>query len=107
MITRGCREMNLLAIAMGAKPHTLAGLAGIGDLMLTCFGPLSRNRTVGVRLGSGETMEHILETSSEVAEGVPTAPAAVKLAAKYNVEVPIIQTVADVLEGKASAQVCY
>jgi glycerol-3-phosphate dehydrogenase len=70
--------MTRLAIAMGGKPETLAGLSGIGDLMLTCYGALSRNRTVGVRIGKGETLADIKASSVEIAEGVATTPAAVR-----------------------------
>ena len=73
--------------------------------MLTCFGSLSRNRSVGVRLGKGETVEQVLSSMSEVAEGVATAPAAARLAAKYGVETPIIDTVAAVLAGSKTAKV--
>ncbi len=65
LVTRGCAEMKKLALARGAKDSTLAGLSGIGDLMLTCFGPASRNRTVGVRLGKGEKLDDILASMGE------------------------------------------
>lgn len=104
MVTRACAEMNLLAVAMGAKSYTMAGLAGIGDLMLTCMGGASRNKAVGVRLGKGETLAKILESRGQslagVAEGVATTPAAAKLVAKLGVEAPLINAVASVLEGK-------
>ena len=87
-------------VALGARPHTLSGLSGIGDLMLTCYGTLSRNRTVGVRLGQGESLAQIKQSMGEVAEGVATTPAAVQLAAKLGVNVPIINAVGAVLEGK-------
>ena len=99
LITRGCSEMRKLALAMGAQPETISGLAGIGDLMLTCYGKLSRNRTVGYRLGKGESLEEIMESMSEVAEGVYTTPAAVRLAEKYELDLPIIKAVAAVLAG--------
>eukprot|EP00128_Syssomonas_multiformis_P014849 Colp12_sorted_trinity150504_noHs@1009 len=104
LVTRGCAEMNRLAIAMGADANTMYGLAGIGDLMLTCFGALSRNRTFGVRLGKGETVQEILASVSEVAEGVATTPAASKLAKKYNVDAPIITTISRVIEGEILAK---
>ena len=107
LVTRGCKEIERLATAMGAEPHTLSGLAGIGDLMLTCFGKLSRNRNVGFRLGQGETMDEILASVSEVAEGVATTAAAVRLAKDplpgqnvAAVDVPMMQAMADVLVGK-------
>jgi len=103
-VTRGCSEMRRLALAMGAQPETLAGLSGIGDLMLTCYGSLSRNRTVGYRLGKGETLEEIIASMSEVAEGVHTTPAAVVLARQFNLELPIIEAVAKVLSGNCTPQ---
>lgn len=104
MITRGSSEMRKLAQAMGAEPLTIAGLAGIGDLMLTCYGSLSRNRQVGYRLGQGETLQEIMDSMSEVAEGVYTTPAAVKLAENYGLELPIIRAVASVLDGSKTAR---
>eukprot|EP00746_Dinoflagellata_sp_MGD_P065115 gnl/MRDRNA2_/MRDRNA2_27135_c0_seq1.p1 gnl/MRDRNA2_/MRDRNA2_27135_c0~~gnl/MRDRNA2_/MRDRNA2_27135_c0_seq1.p1 ORF type:complete len:493 (+),score=67.09 gnl/MRDRNA2_/MRDRNA2_27135_c0_seq1:60-1538(+) len=106
LVTRACAEMNVLAVAMGAKSHTMAGLAGVGDLMLTCMGGLSRNKAVGMRVAKGESLESVLEARGQslagVAEGVATTPAAVKLAKRLNVEVPLINAVATVLEGKGS-----
>jgi len=99
LATRGCSEMRKLAVAMGAREKTLAGLTGIGDLMLTCFGNLSRNRTVGKRLGEGEKLEDILATMKEVAEGVPTTGAALKLCNKYKLDLPIIKLMAEVVQG--------
>lgn len=101
MVTRACSEMNCLAVAMGARAHTMAGLAGIGDLMLTCMGGASRNKAVGMRIGQGETLSSILENRQQslagVAEGVATAPAAVKLARKYGVDTPVADSVAAVI----------
>jgi glycerol-3-phosphate dehydrogenase (NAD+) len=74
--------------------------------MLTCFGALSRNRTVGVRLGKGESIEAILASVTEVAEGVATAPAALKLAQKHNIDVPIIFGIARLIAGELSAKEC-
>eukprot|EP00747_Dinoflagellata_sp_TGD_P103612 gnl/TRDRNA2_/TRDRNA2_169014_c1_seq1.p1 gnl/TRDRNA2_/TRDRNA2_169014_c1~~gnl/TRDRNA2_/TRDRNA2_169014_c1_seq1.p1 ORF type:complete len:176 (-),score=27.88 gnl/TRDRNA2_/TRDRNA2_169014_c1_seq1:116-574(-) len=106
LVTRACTEMNLLAVASGAKAHTMAGLAGVGDLMLTCMGGLSRNKAVGMRLGQGESLESVLEsretTLAGVAEGVATAPAAAKLAQELGVEAPLINVVVKVLDGKIS-----
>lgn len=99
LVTRGCSEMRKLAMAMGADADTLSGLAGIGDLMLTCYGTLSRNRTVGYRLGKGESIKEIMDTMDEVAEGVYTTPAAVRLAAQYDLDLPIIKAVASVIDG--------
>lgn len=110
LVTRGCSEMRRIAIAQGASPVTLAGLSGVGDTFLTCFGPLSRNRTVGVRLGRGESLEDILSTSRQIAEGVPTARALVKWlsgasdenSAAYlraRLKYPILYGVAAILDG--------
>jgi glycerol-3-phosphate dehydrogenase (NAD(P)+) len=89
LITRGLAEMSRLAVAMGSKPRTLAGLAGLGDLVLTCTGELSRNRTVGLKLARGHDLEEVLTSSHMVAEGVRSTFAAVELADKHNVEMPI------------------
>ena len=78
----------------------LAGLSGVGDLMLTCFGKASRNRTVGVRLGKGESVAAILSSMTEVAEGVATAPVALRLAQQHRISVPIIEAIVAVLEAK-------
>lgn len=114
LVTRGCSEMRRIATLKGASPVTLSGLSGVGDTFLTCFGPLSRNRTVGVRLGRGETLEEILSTSKQIAEGVATAkalvqwlgndddsgdyrnPAEMRASLKY----PILFGVAAILDGK-------
>ena len=93
LITRGLAEMCRLGVAMGAKASTFSGLAGMGDLVLTCTGTLSRNRTVGYRLGQGEALESILAEMSAVAEGVATAHAVHDLAAQYGVEMPIAEEV--------------
>jgi len=111
LVTRACAEMNQLAVAMGARAHTMNGLAGIGDLMLTCMGGASRNKAVGARIGRGEALEIILNSRKEslagVAEGVATTPAAAKLAAQVGIEAPLITAVAKVLEGKAEIrEVC-
>ena len=97
LITRGLAEMARLGQAMGAQPTTFAGLAGMGDLVLTCSGELSRNRTVGVRLGRGESLASILEEMSAVAEGVKTAQAAHDLAQREGVEMPITSEVRAIL----------
>lgn len=97
LITRGLAEITRLGQAMGAQPNTFAGLAGMGDLVLTCTGELSRNRTVGVRLGRGESLASILREMSAVAEGVKTAQAAHGLAEREGVEMPITSEVRTVL----------
>lgn len=93
LITRGIAEIRRLGLAMGARAETFSGLAGIGDLVLTCTGDLSRNRTVGVRLGKGETLDAILGEMHAVAEGVKTAQAVHELAERHAVEMPISREV--------------
>ena len=95
--TRGLAEMARLGTALGANPITFAGLAGMGDLILTCTGGLSRNRTVGVRLGKGETLKAILADMKQVAEGVETSRAAYNLALREGIEMPIVSEVYRVL----------
>ena len=97
LITRGLAEMTRLAVAMGGRPQTLAGLAGLGDLVLTCTGDLSRNRTVGIELARGRRLEEITGSMKMVAEGVKTTNAAVDLARRYGVEMPIAQEMYRVL----------
>ncbi len=89
LITRGLHEITRLGIALGGRPETFAGLAGMGDLVLTCTGSLSRNRSVGVALGRGKKLHEILDDTKFVAEGVKTAPAAKELAARHGIEMPI------------------
>jgi len=91
LITRGLAEMTRLAVALGGKPLTLAGLAGLGDLVLTCTGDLSRNRTVGVELARGRKLEEIVRSMKMVAEGVKTTNAAVDLARRQGIEMPIAE----------------
>lgn len=106
LVTRGCAEMRRLGLYLGAEPSTLAGLSGVGDTFGTCFGPLSRNRNVGIRLGKGETLAEIKEDMNEVAEGVATAGALVELIKDRNkgyrldLKYPIIFGVRDILDGK-------
>jgi glycerol-3-phosphate dehydrogenase (NAD(P)+) len=102
LITRGLAEITRLGVAMGADPATFSGLAGMGDLVLTCTGALSRNRTVGFRLGKGEPLEEILKSMRGVAEGVRTVQAVQDLAQEAGVEMPISREVHALLwEGKA------
>ena len=89
LITRGLAEMTRLAVAMGGKPLTLSGLAGLGDLVLTCNGDLSRNRMVGVELAKGKRLDEIVGGMKMVAEGIKTTDAAMDLARRYSVEMPI------------------
>jgi glycerol-3-phosphate dehydrogenase (NAD(P)+) len=91
LITRGLAEISRLAIRLGADRATLAGLAGLGDLVLTCTGDLSRNRQVGLRLGRGETLKAILADMSEVAEGVRNTLSVRALARSVEVEMPITE----------------
>ncbi len=102
LITRGLAEMLRLGTAMGADPRTFYGLSGVGDLVLTCTGALSRNHTVGVRLGRGDKLEEILAGMHAVAEGVRTSRAALGLAQRFRVDMPIVEEVHSVLfEGKS------
>ncbi len=97
LVTRGLAEMTRLGSALGAQQSTFAGLAGLGDLVLTCTGSLSRNRAVGVELGKGRTLEEVLGDRETVAEGVVTAQSARELAAREGVQMPIVDTVNRVL----------
>ena len=102
LITRGLAEMARVATKMGARPQTLAGLAGMGDLVLTCTGTLSRNRSVGVQLGQGKKLEEILQALGEVAEGVNTARSVNDLAKREGVEMPISSAVFRLLFANAN-----
>lgn len=102
LITRGLAEITRLAVAMGGQPRTLAGLAGLGDLVLTCSGELSRNRKVGIELAKGRTAAEIVGSTRMVAEGVETCEAAVALGSKFGVDLPIIQQMHAVLHGRTS-----
>ena len=105
LVTRGLAEMTRLAVRLGGRADTLAGLAGMGDLVLTCFGALSRNRRVGLELGRGRPLEDIISEMREVAEGVKTAKAAHALATRLGVEMPITAGVYQMLyEGKTPRQ---
>ncbi|PTL35535.1 glycerol-3-phosphate dehydrogenase [Candidatus Methylomirabilis limnetica] len=89
LITRGLREMTRLGVAMGARAETFAGLAGLGDLVLTCTGDLSRNRQLGLALGKGAALSELLQRSPTVKEGVNASKAAVELAQRFSVDMPI------------------
>jgi glycerol-3-phosphate dehydrogenase (NAD(P)+) len=102
LITRGLTEMTRLACACGGRGETLAGLAGMGDLVLTCTGDLSRNRSVGMELGKGRSLPDIIGSMKAVAEGVKTTSATVALARLHEVEMPITRQVYRLLEGKIS-----
>ncbi len=104
LITRGLAEMTRLGVALGAEPATFAGLAGMGDLVLTCTGALSRNRAVGVAIGEGRTLAQALEGKETVAEGVVTTRSAHALAERHGVEMPIVSATYRMLfEGEAPA----
>jgi glycerol-3-phosphate dehydrogenase (NAD(P)+) len=102
LITRGLAEITRLAVAMGGQPSTLAGLAGLGDLVLTCTGDLSRNRQVGIELAKGLPIAEITSSMRMVAEGVQTTFAAMDLARKFSVEMPITEQMEAILEGRRS-----
>ena len=102
LITRGLAEITRLAIALGGQAKTLAGLAGLGDLVLTCSGDLSRNRYVGKELGSGRPLAEILGSMRMVAEGVETCASAVALGQKFSVDLPIMQQMHAVMGGRKS-----
>lgn len=103
-MTRGLAEMIRLGVAAGANPLTFGGLSGLGDLIATCESPLSRNRTFGERLGRGLSMADAAGGSPHVVEGLTTARAALELAKRYNVEMPIAATVVNVLDGRLSVR---
>ena len=104
LITRGLAEITRLAVALGAQPATLAGLAGMGDLVLTCTGSLSRNRALGIALAKGSALERVEGETRMIAEGARTVRSALALARRHGVRLPICEEVAAVLfEGKAPA----
>ena len=100
LITRGLAELTRLAVAMGGQRETLSGLAGLGDLVLTCTGALSRNRHVGAELARGRSLAEVVASTKMVAEGVRTTEAALALGARYAVELPITEQMAHVLSGR-------
>jgi len=104
VMTRGLREITRLGIAMGAHPETFLGLAGTGDLWLTCTGDLSRNRRVGLALARGESLADIVSSMSEVAEGIRTTEAACELGRRHGVELPIAALVDEVIRGKITPE---
>ena len=104
LITRGLAEVSRIACAAGGRRETLAGLSGLGDLVLTCTGDLSRNRRVGIELAMGRTLTSIIEGTRMVAEGVRTTGAALALASRYGVELPIATQMAEVLAGRADVR---
>lgn len=102
VITRGLAETSRLALALGGEAHTMAGLAGLGDLVATCSSPLSRNHTAGRLLGEGLTLEQVTERMTQTAEGIKSGYAVYELAGKLGVDMPITAAVVAVLEGKLS-----
>ena len=102
LITRGLAEIQRLVVAMGGERHTVSGLSGLGDLLLTATGDLSRNRQVGLRLGRGEKLDQIISSLGQVAESVVTAPKALKLARSLNVDAPLTEEVVKVINGERS-----
>ena len=105
LLTRSLAEIRRLTHRLGGEPETLAGLAGVGDLILTCTGDLSRNRTVGLEIGRGRKLEDVLSGMRSVAEGVRTTRAAVDLAARHGVEMPISEAVYSILYEEVEPQV--
>lgn len=104
LITRGLAEIARLGEALGASRETFLGLAGVGDLVLTCTGDLSRNRRVGLALAAGEPLDSIVSSLGHVAEGVPCARAAQGLGSRHGVELPITEAVVSVLDGRSGAR---
>ncbi len=104
LITRGLAEMTRLGVALGAKPETFMGLSGLGDLVLTATGDLSRNRQVGMALAQGKTLPEVLQSLGHVAEGVYSARTVVQRAAFLGVDMPIASAVVSVLDGKVAAK---
>jgi glycerol-3-phosphate dehydrogenase (NAD(P)+) len=104
LIARGFAEMTRLGVKLGGRPETLAGLCGLGDLVLTCSSPQSRNMSFGMELGRGKSAQEILATRKAVTEGVETAPALVALAKQLNVDLPICEVVLAMIEGRLDAR---
>jgi len=104
MITRGLAEISRLGVAMGGRPETFAGLAGLGDLVTTCMSPLSRNRYVGEQLGKGRAIGEIVGEMHMIAEGVKSCPVVVSIARGLGVDIPMIEEVNRVLSGEGSAR---
>ncbi|PIE37423.1 MAG: NAD(P)H-dependent glycerol-3-phosphate dehydrogenase [Gammaproteobacteria bacterium] len=107
LITRGLAEVTRLGVALGGRPETFAGLAGMGDMIATCTSPQSRNRHVGVELGKGRKMQEIIDDMVMVAEGVKSAPAVLALAHQYQVAMPIAEDVYKVIQGESDAGLAY
>jgi len=106
LVTRGLAEMMRLGRALGARDQTLTGLTGMGDLVLTCTGDLSRNRRLGLALGAGQSIEQALDDIGQVVEGVKTAEEVWRLAGRYNVEMPIAEQVFGILHEGRDPEAC-
>ncbi len=104
LVTRGLAEITRLGLRLGGRPETFMGLSGVGDLILTCTGSLSRNRQVGLRLAAGQSLPEILEELGHVAEGVHSAREVLKLAQAVSADMPIVSAVCDVLDRRLTAQ---
>ncbi len=102
LTTRGFAELTRLGLAMGARAETLAGLSGLGDLILTCNSPKSRNMSLGIALGEGKTLDEIMGSRNSVSEGVHSATAVVALARHHGIEMPIAEAVAEIVTGTAT-----
>jgi glycerol-3-phosphate dehydrogenase (NAD(P)+) len=105
LITRGLAETTRLGLAMGADPYTFAGLAGMGDLVATCSSPLSRNHTFGTNLGRGMTLAETIAATKQTAEGVKSCESVLDLSRRHGVDMPITETVVDIVHGGKSPQV--
>jgi glycerol-3-phosphate dehydrogenase (NAD(P)+) len=97
LVTRGLAEITRLGVALGARRETFAGLAGLGDLVTTCISPVGRNRSTGERIGRGETLQHVLETTESVVEGVATTRSVLQLARRHGVDMPVTAAIHAVL----------
>ena len=104
LVTRGLAEVTRLGLGLGGRPETFMGLSGVGDLILTCTGSLSRNRQVGLRLAAGQPLPNILEELGHVAEGVHSAREVLNLARAVSAEMPIVSAVCEVLDGRLAPQ---
>jgi glycerol-3-phosphate dehydrogenase (NAD(P)+) len=104
LIARGFAEMTRLGVALGGRPETLSGLCGLGDLVLTCSSPQSRNMSFGMELGKGRAAQEVLASRKAVTEGAETAPAVVELARQVGVDMPICEVVLGMVEGRMDAR---
>lgn len=107
VITRGLSELTRLGVAMGGKPETFAGLAGMGDLIATCISPQSRNRTAGEAFGRGQSIPQIIDSMNQVVEGLKSAPVVARLAREYDVDMPITEEIRAIVEDGRTAKEVY